>query len=296
MSTSHEHSRPTAPQVEVPYPPHGADDSPLLRLGPREPAGDSYRHNIIRLQVGDQFHDVLPAADDGAVSVSPAAVFADGGPVHVLSGCNSYGRLVTPTDNALTQHALQDSAQNRQWVWYRTALFPPGREWLETGVAVRGMPLEDLIHYARYHGQPAVLTWDTDGLRATATRIDPSLRLDPAPVPVQVRPAGLGCPMRFGDESGVCRPDGGPYGSRAIAAFCYWQQHRRLLVEALGCSVCAGRPVSSGRAIALTSSFTPSRHGGWQSGPPLPLSDLLDDEDAEGDGEPWATGPDGAAT
>jgi len=278
MDTSHEPRHPAVGQVAVPYPPHPGDHGSLLRVRASEPVGDSYRHNIIRLQVGDRFHDLVPGRD-GSASVPPRAVFPEEGPVHVLSGCNSFDRLVTSADNALTQEALEDWAGGRERVWYRAALFPPRREWVETGVAVRGTALQDVVDVARYHGQSAVLTWDADGLSTTASGIDPDLRLDSAPVPVQVRPAGRGCPMRFGDGSGPCRPEGGPYGSRAIAAFSYWQQHRQVLVEALGCSVCAGGSVSAGRAIAVTSTFTPSRRGGWQSGPPLPLRDLHDDHD-----------------
>lgn len=60
MDTSHESRRPAVGQVAVPYPPHPGDHGPLLRVRASEPVADSYRHNIIRLQVGDRFHEPGP--------------------------------------------------------------------------------------------------------------------------------------------------------------------------------------------------------------------------------------------
>ena len=76
-------------------------------------------------------------------------------------------------------------------------------------------------------------------------------------------------PMRFGADA-VCARQGGPLGSRAMAAAVSWERHRALLVGALDCTVCDGGVVASnGRQVSVVSSFVPSRRGGWQAGPPL---------------------------
>ena len=49
-----------------------------------------------------------------------------------------------------------------------------------------------------------------------------------------------------------------------------WEQHRALLVSAPGCTVCEGGVVcDNGRLMAISSSYVPSRRGGWQWGPAL---------------------------
>jgi hypothetical protein len=75
--------------------------------------------------------------------------------------------------------------------------------------------------------------------------------------------------MRLGADA-VCVRQGGPFGSRAIAAAACWEQHRAMLVFALGCTVFGGGVVDgNGRPIAVVSLFVPSRRGGWQAGSPL---------------------------
>ena len=261
----------TPDQVPVPYPPHrhGSQPEPL-RPPPSEPPTDSYRHNSVRIQLPGQALDVIPVAA-AAESAASSGLPGGGGPIHILSGCSSFGRLVTQEDNAATVAALHDHLNIRGWTWHRAALMPPGREWIETGAAIRGVDLDAVVDLARHHGQEAVLTWDENGLTYTATGIAADLRSGTEPTPVITRPAGPGCPMRFDNRSQACVRAGGPWVSRSREVALVWEQHRHMLVAALGCSVCAGGPVSDqGRPLGLTAIFTPSRRGGWQWGPPLP--------------------------
>jgi hypothetical protein len=64
-----------------------------------------------------------------------------------------------------------------------------------------------------------------------------------------------------------CAPYGGPYGSAAIEAAAIWSFQGKLLINALGCSVCQqpGQPYRRRTgAIAINPAAVPSRFGGWQ--------------------------------
>ena len=68
---------------------------------------------------------------------------------------------------------------------------------------------------------------------------------------------------------------GGPFTSTSMRAALVWEHHRALLVEALGCAICAGGNVASqGRPYGVSDMITPSRQGGWAWGPPR--DDLVD--------------------
>jgi Protein of unknown function (DUF3293) len=188
--------------------------------------------------------------------------------VWIMSGCNAFGRLSTPPDQASTTEVLQQHLELRGWVWHPAVLMAPGREWIETGAVVLGPSRDEILSTARYHGQEAVLRWDALGVSTIATGMTEDVA-DSPPVPVVTSPALLGCPMRFGADV-VCVRQGGPFGSRAMAAAATWELHRSLLVSALGCTLCDGGIVDDrGRPTAVVSAFVPSRRGGWQWGPPL---------------------------
>ena len=276
--------QPQLSQVKVPYPPDRYErDEGRLREEPEVSVQESYRRNVIRVALpGAAIIDVVPAAAGGQVtsSMAPAKIFGAGSPVWIVSGCNAFGRLCTPEDQAATTEVLLESFESRGWTWHPAVLIDPGRQWVETGAVVLGPSRDEMVSTALYHGQEAVLLWDKHGVRTIATGLADDV-VDGPPVAVVTSPALLGCPMRFGADA-VCVRQGGPFGSRAIAAATLWEKHRALLVSALGCTVCGGGVVDgNGRPIALVSSFVPSRRGGWQSGPPLswaPLDDTGDDD------------------
>ena len=243
---------------------------------------DSYRLNTIRVALpGRAPIDVVPATagDQTVSSVDPDTVFGAESPVWIVSGCNAFGRLCTPADQASTSKVLFEDLKLKGWVC-PAVLMAPGREWVETGVVVLGPSRDEIVSTARYHGQEAVLLWDEHGIRTIATGLAGDV-VDGPPVAVVTAPALLGCPMRFGADV-RCVRQGGPFVSRSMEVAASWEQHRALLVSAIGCTVCEGGVVDGrGRAIALASSFVPSRRGGWQWGPPLswaPLDDTGDDD------------------
>jgi Protein of unknown function (DUF3293) len=263
--------QPKSQQVQVPYPPHRNDPGKLrFREEPGVSVQDSYRLNTIRLTLpGRTPIDVIPATDGAqtASSVDPGTVFGAESAVWIVSGCNAFGRLSTPGDQAATTEVLYDHLDSVGWTWHPAVLMAPGREWIETGAVVLGPSRDEIVSTALYHGQEAVLRWDEHGISTISTGLTDDV-VDARPVPVTTSPALLGCPMRFGADL-VCVRQGGPFGSRAIAAASAWEKHRALLVSALGCTVCAGGAVGYGRPISGVSSFVPSRRGGWQNGPPL---------------------------
>lgn len=280
----HKQPQPESQQVQVPYPPDRHDPGKRrFREEPEVSVQDSYRRNTIRVALpGLAPIDVIPATegDQAACSADPAAVFGAESPVWIMSGCNAFGRLSTPDDQAATTAVLHERLDSRGWTWYPAVLMAPGRAWVETGAVVLGQSRDEIVSTALYHGQEAVLLWDEDGVAAIATGVADDV-VDGPPVGVATSQGLLGCPMRFGADV-VCVRQGGPFGSRAMSVAASWEKHRALLVSALGCTVCEGGVVDgNGRPIAIVSSFVPSRRGGWQSGPPLSSTALhaaMDDE------------------
>lgn len=263
---------PTLPkpeQVKVPYAPHRNDPGKRrFREQPPTSVQESYRHNTIRLDLPGQGPIDVTTADGGAVSVDPRAVFGAESPVWIVSGCNTYGRLSTVDDQASSTEILHERLGAMDWTWYLAVLMAPGREWVETGAVVLGASQDEIVSKALRHGQEAVLLWDERGISVVATGLSDDV-VDGMPVAVATAPARLGCPMRFGAD-GICARQGGPFGSRAMAVATMWEQHRALLVSALGCTVCDGGVVCANRRpLAGSALYVPSRRGGWQWGPPL---------------------------
>jgi len=258
-------------QVRVPYPPDRYDrDKGRFREEPEVPPQDSYRFNTIRLALpGRAAIDVTPATGDRASTVDPETVFGPQSPVWIMSGCNAFGRLSTPGNQASTSEILVQDLKRRGWTCHPAVLIAPGRQWVETGAVVLGQSRDEILSTVRYHGQEAVLLWDEHGVRTITTGLSRDVADGPA-VAVTTSPSLLGCPMRFGADA-RCVRQGGPFVSRSMEVAAAWQLHRSLLVAALGCTVCDGAFVDGrGGPISLVSAFVPSRRGGWQWGPPLP--------------------------
>lgn len=256
-------------QVGVPVPPPRGDDSGLLRYPHAVPAEESYRTNGIRVWpdgVDGRVVDVEPVP--GSVSDPPRSLFgADAGTVFVVPGQHAFGRPATRAENAETLRRLIARLEIQHWVWCPSTTFDPARQWVEQGVVVRDADLDQVVDLARYHGQGVVLRWDADGLAPLATRPGAEPPGAGVPVPVRVVPARRGCPMRRGVD-GWCVQQGGPWTSGSITMSLLWETHRAMLVDALGCGVCEGGPVTVGAPLGATDLFTPSRHGGWQWGSP----------------------------
>jgi hypothetical protein len=261
---------PELPQVKVPYAPHRNDPGKRrFREPPPMSVQESYRHNTIRLNLPGQVPiDVIPASEVLASSVDPSTVFGAESPVWIVSGCNTYGRLSTVDDQASSTEVLYEQLDAMDWTWHPLVLMASGRDWVETGAVVLGASQDEIVSKALRHGQEAVLLWDERGISVVATGLSDDV-VDGLPVAVATSLALLGCPMRFGAD-GTCARQGGPFGSRSIAVATLWEQHRALLVSALGCTVCEGGVVcGDGQPMAISSSYVPSRRGGWQWGPPL---------------------------
>jgi hypothetical protein len=262
-------------QVRVPRPPEG-DDGPR---GSRAGVLASYRHDIVRVVTAGGTVDIVPnhgadvAEPPGALSQVDRGV-DDVGPVHVIPASHAPGEPTTARQDARATRKLHQALDQRGWAWDRAVIFAPGREWVQTAAAVRAVPLHDVLHLARDRGHEAVHTWFDGLLVITPTGLGPDL-LAPVVVRARLRPADVGCPMRFGDADRVCVRDGGPFTGSSMRAALVWEHHRAMLVAALGCSICAGGNVATqGRPYGITDMVTPSRRGGWAWG--APRDDLVD--------------------
>ena len=204
----------------------------------------------------------------------------DDGPLHVIAGSHGSNKPSTPRQDLRATRRLFKALGKSGWAWRPAAIFPPGREWVQSAAAVRGVPLDDVLDLARAYGQEAMHSWFEGLLVATPTGLGPDL-LAPVAVRARTRPAEFGCPMRFGDADNVCVREGGFYTASSRTAALVWEHHRAMLVAALGCSICDGGNVASeGRPYGITEMFTPSRRGGWAWG--RRVDDLVDPSQGAG--------------
>ena len=260
-------------QVRVPRPPEGHEGPRGSRAGATTPVVDSYRHDIVRVTTARGPVDIVPSrgadvADPPGALSQPARGVDDVGPVHVIPASHAPGEPTTARQDARATRELHQALDQRGWAWDRAVILPPGREWVQTAAAVRAVPLHDVLDLARDSGHEAVHTWFEGLFVATPTGLGPDL-VSPVVVRAVIRPADVGCPMRFGDATQVCVRDGGPFTGSSMRAALVWEHHRALLVAALGCSVCAGANVATqGRPYGITDMVTPSRRGGWAWGAP----------------------------
>ena len=234
---------------------------------------ESYRQTVIRIWPagpdGDAV-DVVP--DPDAQPVGPGVVFGEEvEAVHFLSGTHANGRLTTRDEDAASLEGLRSRLDYDGVDWRPAVATSLYRQWVEGGVLLLGFSDDDAQRQARYFGQDVVFRWDDRGLTPLASRLGADVGGD-APVAAAVVPARTGCPMRRGADDGPCKMYGGPWTSASITAAMSWRQHRALLIDAFGCSVCEGVDVRGiTTAVGL---YTPSREGGWQVALPLPPDQL----------------------
>lgn len=255
-------------QIRAVEPPKRYSEDEPDRRAPRVPIAESYRHNSIRVwpTIHSRVLDIVPSP--GTPSDGPDVIFGPSDEVvHVVGGHNAFGRACTPDDNVETLARLAGLLDLQRWTWSPATVFPQPADWVEQGALIRGAEQDEVIELARWHGQGVILRWDCSGLAPVDTDPQPTSPVSQDPVPVIVRPARLGCPMQGGVED-WCKRYGGPWTSSSMTAALVWETHRKMLVEALGCTVCHGGPVAMGSPGGSRDLFVPTREGGWQWGSP----------------------------
>jgi len=240
---------------------------------PREAVGDSYLNQLFRFQL-----DGLELALIGAnqpVTDLPEPLPVDSelarSVLHRLngfwiSGWHPNGEP-TATSNLAEREALLDSELERQLPYYpelksipMSAMQQRG-SWVEGGRFVTGIDEFGAMQVGRALGQLAIVQFDSG--KYLVWPIDPKIcasRDDLRVVQLEAAP----CPMLMGTEVKLpCNRYGGPFGSRAIAAFGYWSQQRTLAVSRVGCRVCeAGdSPFPVRDPSEFSKSAAASRHG-----------------------------------
>lgn len=258
-------------QIRVSFPPGKADFS-TRRREPGEPIAESYLSNVVRIPTDTGPVDLTPSSD--RVSVAPSEVY---GPachtVWFVSSSHGFSRAMTQPEQHLHQQRFTELLDLQGWSWRPATCFPTGRQWIELGAVLLQTPESDwgpdeVLFLAHQFGQDAVIRWDAEGFTALPTPSVATPEAHSHTVPVSAELAAGGCPL-VGGRDEWCKREGGPWTSGSITAAAVWQQHRRMLVDALGCGVCGGGPHSPGRAVLARELFLPSRQGGWQWGVPL---------------------------
>ncbi|GAB2488988.1 hypothetical protein GCM10027030_23900 [Luteococcus sediminum] len=203
------------------------DEDGQPQLAPRPALVESYRLANLRLWLPTgAVVDLLPRH-----AVAAAVQPAEGSPALLESIVGTH--IIFPGPDALETL----TAQGIQW--NRAARWAPSLDWAKPGVMVHGLGDERMRELAEALGLQVWLQVCPNGLRVCSG----DGRLDWLPrAAVVVREATLGCPLRAGLDD-FCVPRGGPWTSQSRVAFMMWQQHRRMLVEALGCGVCHGGEV-----------------------------------------------------
>lgn len=268
-------------QISIPVPPSRfqTGQTGIYRRDPSVPVTESYRQTIIRiwpLGIEERAIDLAPAP--GEESQSPTELF---GPevdrVYVISGVKAFDRLTTRMEDADTLLRLRWRLDFHGWDWRPTVATSPDRAWVEGGAILLDGTPEQVLYLAQLHGQSVVLRWNEHGMAPVP--VVPGVDVgDPTPVPVRLRTALTGCPLRCGAD-GVCKVYGGPWTSSSREAALVWQHHRAMLIDAFGCDVCQ---TDGGRgARGAVDLFTPSRTGGWQWGTPRQPSPSRTPEDNE---------------
>lgn len=215
-------------------------------LAPRPTLVESYRLGNLRVwSNAGQAVDLLPAltvsepAEGTHPTVPEPVEVTRPAPVHLAFPVNS---LSPGSDEEMEAvRWLRTVVENHCVDWARAARWSPSLDWAQPGIAIRGLDEDAMLLLAVELGLDAWLRWDCRGLRVRSG--DERLAWLPN-APVHLREVRPGCPLR-GGVSDFCTPWGGPWTSQSRAAWAMWQQHRRMVVTALGCGVCHGGAVSA---------------------------------------------------
>jgi hypothetical protein len=208
----------------------------------------SYRHNVLRLELPQ-------GAIDLEQTEGPSCALLPGGPMHVLSVWNPYGRPSTLREN------LAWDATELHEPYVPAAIYAPDLRFAEQAVAVQELQEAEAQPRARRFGQPAFLRWDAEGVHVIRTA-------DLAVVDswaVRSRVGARSCVMEPDRVDGRCARRGGPWTGGSIRAAFRWQHERDCMLTALrGCDLCGGRAPGPGEAIGLVELSVPSRFAAIQ--------------------------------
>lgn len=238
------------------------------RLSPHHTVMDSYAKNRVVVFMDDVEIWVTAGQLLRTTTMNRIAQIGDDeSPVFTyISAWNPDGKPSTLEQNRELHQELVAYLDSLGITWFPAATVGGANEWFEQGVAMVNIDPDIAHDLAWKYQQEGWIVLD-DGFQ-TVTRFAGNETQQFALV--HLEPPAPQCPvMRVGFEGQPCRMVGGPYGSAAMEAAAFWNLHRRIGTELLGCGVCGRqRDVdnSSSPVIYLREIFIASRHGGYAKG------------------------------
>lgn len=205
------------------------------RRVPRQPQPlDSYRGQLVRIR---RLHGELAPADG---PVGSAVAFPAEHVAYVVGAWNPDGRSTPPSDDYLAFKRLLGDTRSAGWTHRRAGLRDPANRGVEAGICVFDIREAAVLDFADRYGQLAVLRWTRDEravLTADGTVVH---RTGWVWQQLPFRP----CPMRFGDPAEArdrlqCCYGDRPRTFERIHASADWHDDRNMLIQVLGCDLCA---------------------------------------------------------
>jgi hypothetical protein len=226
----------------------------------QETVFDSYANQHYRLELDGRLFQLAPVDQKTQLPETAERPLAPG---FIISAWNPNGDPAFENDNDDANDRLElDLAR---FTYTPLVTLARNSRWIEHSFLVHGINREKAIDLARKYGQKGLVA-------LTDTTLEVILVDEPTPANSQtlkvIELPTAPCPLMLEFEAEKeCHPYGGPWTSSSIEAAAIWSFQSKLLIGALGCSVCQ-KPSQPYRqrsgAIAIRPAAVPSRFGGWQ--------------------------------
>jgi hypothetical protein len=226
----------------------------------QETVFDSYANQHYRLELDGRLFQLAPVDQETQLPETEERPVAPG---FIISAWNPNGDPAFENDNNDANEQLERDLAH--FTYTPLVTLARNSRWIERSFLVQGINRDKAIELARKYGQKGLVALTDNTLEVIL--VDEPTPANSQTLKVIELPVAP-CPLMLEFEAeNECRPYGGPYGSAAIEAAAVWSFQSKLLIGALGCSVCQ-KPSQPYRqrsgAIAIRPAAVPSRFGGWQ--------------------------------
>lgn len=246
--------------IKLVYPWHENNKEPFQRYAPHRPLEESYAGQWYRMTIGNSAYELRPVQTHvGKSDYVPSQSH------YFISAWNPDGAATDFEANQQLHAHLGRVLAEMGVEADEVVTFAEDSSWFEAAWCTRGLDDDAARFLASRFKQLALVRWDADSLTVIA--------IDGRPIASShhgwqlTKLDVLPCPMKVGDRTTQCTPEGGPWVSKSQAIGAVWFEHRRTIVSLIGCGPCAhgGAPLagSNGTPITLRPLLMASRFGGY---------------------------------